>query len=51
MLFLNRKRNPRIPLHIQEQIINKINVLNDQSSHYETYAQTLQQDSVKVGLG
>ena len=42
MLFLNRKRNPRPPLHIQEQIINKINVLNNQSSHYETYAQMLQ---------
>jgi hypothetical protein len=39
--------NLQIPvpsLHIQQQIINKINLLNTQSSHYETYAQTLQQE-------
>lgn len=33
---------PSLP--IQQQIINKINQLNAQSSHYETYAQTLQQE-------
>jgi hypothetical protein len=31
-------------LHIQQQIINKINQLNEQSSHYNTYAQTLQSE-------
>jgi hypothetical protein len=35
---------PIPPLNIQQQIINKINLLNTQSSHYEIYAQTLQQE-------
>ena len=33
---------PIPPLSIQQSIINKINQLNDQSSHYEQYAKTLQ---------
>jgi type I restriction enzyme S subunit len=33
---------PIPPLQIQEQIINKINQLNDHTSHYEQYAKTLQ---------
>jgi type I restriction enzyme S subunit len=33
---------PIPPLQIQEQIINKIVQLNEQSSHYEQYAKTLQ---------
>jgi restriction endonuclease S subunit len=28
---------PISPLNIQQQIINKINLLNDQSSHYNVY--------------
>ena len=30
------------PLPIQQSIVNKINQLNEQSSHYEQYAKTLQ---------
>ena len=37
-------KSPISPLNIQQQIINKINQLNDQSLHYNTYAQTLQQE-------
>jgi type I restriction enzyme S subunit len=33
---------PIPPLQIQESIINKINQLNEQSSHYEQYSKTLQ---------
>ena len=33
---------PIPPLPIQQSIINKIDQLNDQSSHYEQYAKTLQ---------
>jgi type I restriction-modification system DNA methylase subunit len=33
---------PIPPLHIQEQLINKINSLNEQSFYYELYAKTLQ---------
>jgi type I restriction-modification system DNA methylase subunit len=35
---------PIPPLNIQQQIINKINLLNDQSSHYNVYAQILQKE-------
>ena len=35
---------PIPPLNIQQQIIHKINLLNEQSSHYNTYAQTLQSE-------
>ena len=35
----NKVQNLEIPpLNIQQQIINKINLLNEQSSHYNTYA-------------
>ena len=34
---------PIPPLNIQEQIIHKIEQLNDQSSHYNVYAQILLQ--------
>jgi type I restriction-modification system DNA methylase subunit len=33
---------PVPPLNIQEEIINKINKLNEQSSHYDTYAKVIQ---------
>ena len=35
---------PIPPLNIQEQIIHKIAQLNDQSSHYNVYAQILQKE-------
>jgi type I restriction enzyme S subunit len=42
--LLNEFKIPIPPLNIQEQIIHKIEQLNEQSSHYNVYAQTLQSE-------
>ena len=39
---INIVRIPVPSLEIQEEIINKINKLNEQSSHYDTYAKVIQ---------
>jgi restriction endonuclease S subunit len=40
--LLNEFKIPVPSLEIQEEIINKINKLNEQSSHYDTYAKFIQ---------
>lgn len=40
--LLNEFQIPVPSLEIQEEIINKINKLNEQSSHYDTYAKVIQ---------
>jgi len=42
--LLNEFMIPIPSLNIQQSIIDKINLLNEQSSHYESYAQALQEE-------
>jgi hypothetical protein len=39
---------PKLPIIIQEQIINKIEQLNLESSHYETYARILETEITNI---